>query len=245
MRNLVKQARKRGALWVRAWDVLRIVAAKDGPARFWTQAVHRSEVHQTTPYTSDDRYPDLFDLAAALLPEPQRVLSFGCSTGEELISLRRRFPSAEIVGAEINPRSRRLARRRIGDDRNATVVAPNQIQGPFELVFALAVFQREPHRVDELGMVDIRDHYPFGRFDSAVSRLVDLLRPGGLLCVMHAQYRVEDSAAGFQLEAIAEAPPLEPPLFGPDGLRIDAVGGSMFKKRLSSINNRPLAGSID
>lgn len=233
MRDLVKRGRKRGAVWVRAWDVLRIVANRDGPARLWTRIVHRSEVHQTTPYTSDDRYPELFDLAAELSPHPKRVLSFGCSTGEELISLRRRFPSAEIVGAEINPRSRRLARRRIGDDPNARIVGPGQIEGPFDLIFALAVLQREPHRVGELGMTDIRRHYPFHRFDSAVSHLVTLLRPRGIFCVMHAQYRVEDSAAAPHLGPIAQSPPLEPPLFGPDGLRIEAVGRSMFKKRVS------------
>jgi SAM-dependent methyltransferase len=233
MRRLIKGARKRGSLWVRAWDVLRILAAKDGPARLWTQIVHRSEVHQTTPYTSDDRYPELFDLAAALMPDPQRVLSFGCSTGEELIALRARFFEAGIVGAEINPRSRRLARRRIAEDPKARVVPPGQVEGTFDLIFALAVLQREPHRVGEVGMVDLRRHYPFRRFDSVVSRLLDLLRPGGFLCVMHAQYRVEDSAAGAQLEPILKSPPLEPPLFGPDGRRIEAVGRSIFRKRSS------------
>jgi hypothetical protein len=63
------------------------------------------------------------------------------------------------------------------------------------VVFALAVLQREPFKTEETDVRDLSGIYPFERFDAAVTQLVDLLRPAGLLCVMHAQYRVEDSSA--------------------------------------------------
>ena len=93
---------------MRLFDTVRLVPSAEGRARLWTRILHGSRVHQTSPDTSEDRYPVLFDLASKLAPDAERILSFGCSTGEELQAIRRRFPDAEIVGAEINPRSRKI-----------------------------------------------------------------------------------------------------------------------------------------
>ena len=231
LRAHVKAARKRGAGWVALFDVVRLLPTAEGRARLWTRAVHRNRVHQTTPFTKEERYPELFDLAARLKPDAARVLSFGCATGEEVVSLRRRFPAAELVGAEINPRSRRIASRRLASDDQATVLAPDRIAGNFDIILALAVLQREPHKVEELEVADLTVIYPFDRFDAAVRVLVEHLSPGGLLCVMHAQYRVEDSRSARLLEAVP-GPALPGLLFGSDGRRLEgAVAGSIFRKR--------------
>jgi tRNA G46 methylase TrmB len=58
--------------------------------------------HQLVDWTAPDRYPEIFAAAAAAAPDARRILSFGCSTGEECVSLAQYFPKAEIVGAEIN-----------------------------------------------------------------------------------------------------------------------------------------------
>ena len=233
LRSRIKAARKRDARWVRVLDVARLLPTAEGRARLWTRVVHGRAVHQTTPQTADDRYPALFDLAAELASGAARILSFGCSTGEELVALRRRFARAEIVGAEINPRSRKIAARRVADDPRTRVVGPRAIDGTFDLIFALAVLQREPHRVEETGSEDLSSAYPFVRFDAAVTELVAHLRPGGLLCVMHAHYRVEDSsAAAGGLEPVNVAPVMTGPFFGRDGLRLrGATGQSIFRKR--------------
>lgn len=220
LRSIIKAARKRGAIWVRILDVVRLLPTPEGRVRLWTRMVHGDEVHQTSPDTAEDRYPELFDLAAKLRPDAERILSFGCSSGEELVSLRRRFPHAEIVGAEINPRSRRLAKRRIARDSRSGVVTPQAIAGPFDVIFALSVLQREPHKVGEMGVDDLSPYYPFERFDGAVRMLVSNLRAGGLLCVFNAQYRIEDSGAAAQLEPVEGAPLMEPAIFGPDGRRL-------------------------
>lgn len=194
--------------------------------------IHSGEVHQTTPFTAEDRYPALFDLAARLSPDARRVLSFGCSTGEELLALRRRFRSAEIIGTEINPRSRRIARRRIIGDSHLSVVPPRGLLGRFDLIFALAVFQREPHKVEEIGLEDISSHYPFARFDAAITELVERLNSGGLLCVSNAQYRVEDSSAVAALQPVEHSPDMEGPLFGPTGAKLDgSTAKTVFRKR--------------
>jgi hypothetical protein len=161
LRSKVKAGRKRGTSWVRILDLLRLAITVEGRARLWTRVVHRGAVHQTTPHTAEERYPELFDLAASLQPDAKRLLSFGCSTGEELIASRRRFPLAEIVGAEINPRSRVIAGRRLARDALTSVVAPQVISGKFDLIFALAVLQREPHKIAEMEVKDLSSHYSF------------------------------------------------------------------------------------
>ena len=59
--------------------------------------------HQIPNKTSLDRYPEIFAAAVAAVPEARRILSFGCSTGEECVTLASYFPGALIVGTDINP----------------------------------------------------------------------------------------------------------------------------------------------
>lgn len=227
----MKAGRRRGALWVRLLDLGRTMATAEGRSTLWTRIVHPREVHQTTAYTCEDRYPQLFDLAAELAPGAKRVLSFGCSTGEELSALRRRFPEAEIVGAEINPRSRRIAARRMRRDARTQVVHPRLLTGAFDIVFALAVLQRQPDMISEMGVEDLSAHYPFRRFDEAVEQLVRLLRSGGLLCVINTHYRIEDSSVASSLQPVPASRFMEHPLFGRGGRRLDgARAHTMFRK---------------
>jgi SAM-dependent methyltransferase len=224
-------ARKRRALWVRVLDLGRTAATGEGRAMLWTRLVHRGDVHQTTPFTREDRYPELFDLAASLAPAATRILSFGCSTGAELVALRRRFPDSEIVGAEINPRSRGIAAARVRNDARTAVVSPGSVAGRFDAIFALAVLQREPHKMSAMGVEDLSAYYPFERFDGAVRWLDRLLVPGGLLCVANAHYRVEDSSVAPRLEPVPGSPAMAGPVFGPDGKRLSGPAGcTMFRK---------------
>ena len=227
----IKKARKRGAKWVRLLELARLIASSEGRSILWTLLTHGRAIHQTSAFTCEDRYPELFDFAASLIGAPDRILSFGCSTGEELVSLRRRFPAAEIVGAEMNPRSRRLAKQRTANDGKIWVISPNSLQGKFDMIFALAVLQREPHRLSEAGNRDISSFYPFAKFDAAVCALVAHLRTHGILCVMNTQYRIEDSSAALELQALASSPLLGGSIFAPDGRPIKgAAARSVFRR---------------
>ena len=69
--------------------------------------------HQLVDWTAPNRYPEIFAAAAAAAPDARRILSFGCSTGEECVSLAEYFPKSEIIGAEEakRPNSFRLFQR--------------------------------------------------------------------------------------------------------------------------------------
>jgi len=60
-------------LWVRVLDVLRLAVTAEGRARLLTLLLYRDEVHQTTPYTAEDRYPELFDFVAHIAPGARRI----------------------------------------------------------------------------------------------------------------------------------------------------------------------------
>ena len=115
--------------------------------------------HQLVDWTAPNRYPEIFAAAAAAAPDARRILSFGCSTGEECVSLAEYFPKSEIIGAEINVLSLLKAWKKRSDrirfvyssDRTLTRLAP------FDVVFCMAVL-RAPKKQQRLG------NYPFEVF---------------------------------------------------------------------------------
>jgi SAM-dependent methyltransferase len=137
-------------------------------------------IHQGSSKTGLDRYPEIFSGAAAAFPDARRILSFGCSTGEECVSLKEYFPQAEIIGTDINPLSVWQARQRYASTRLSFVRARDRAlssRGPFDIIFCLTVLRDS--RLDKES--SIRDSYPFDRFDERVRFLHSLLRPGGVL----------------------------------------------------------------
>lgn len=158
-------------------------------------------VHQISPKTALDRYPELFAGAAAAAPDARRILSFGCSTGEECASLKTYFPDAEIVGAEINRLSLWRAGRRYGGNGISFTYADDKALAalaPFDVIFCMTVL-RDTALDRE---ASIRDRYPFDRFDERVRFLDRLLRPGGLFVFYGNMYRFGDTSAAKRYETI-------------------------------------------
>ncbi len=60
---------------------------------------------QAANNTRYDRYPEIFRTARlAAGPQPLRILSFGCSTGEEPRTLAEKyFATSQILGVDVAP----------------------------------------------------------------------------------------------------------------------------------------------
>ncbi len=181
---------------------------------------------QPYPTTAPHRYPDLFGFVRDRLgdsPE-RRILSFGCATGEEVFALRRYFPKAGLIkGIDINCRNVAACRRRLaglgGDPAVEFTVAGSAAAEPpefYDAVFALAVFRHgslndAPPRCDHL----IR----FDAFERCVESLAASLRPGGLLILRHANFRLGDTAAAARFRPLFPAQNADgtyPPIYGRD-----------------------------
>jgi hypothetical protein len=201
-----------------AAEAIRLLTSSDARSELTTRMLHRDVIHQDVTLSWEDRYPHLFTATAELLSDKARprLLSFGCSAGEEVLSLKRAMPAATIVGAEIN-RAKLRACRRLPPDPDICFLNPTSdsiaARGPYDAIFCMAVLTRRPHEVEQRMLKDISVFYPHERFRAQLDAFVQMLHPGGLLVVEHSLYRVEDVAPEFSLEPVGGVWPAKGPRF--------------------------------
>lgn len=189
-------------------------------ARLWRR--RPTGLFQPFATTQMNRYPGLFGLAREILGDGPHIslLSFGCSTGEEVLSLRHYFQQATIKGIDINPRNiarcRRTLRRQPDAGLSFTVAgsARGEAAESFDAIFCMAVFRHGelggfPDRCDGL--------LRFVQFEQAVTELTACLKPGGLLFIGNANFRFTDTdiAWGFELLRLVPHHPATP-VYGRD-----------------------------
>jgi SAM-dependent methyltransferase len=183
--------------------------------------------------TRTDRYPKIFGFVQSALGNASkiRILSYGCSTGEEAFSLRSYFPYAVIKGIDINAENIGVCRRRLKDKPDAamsfefassTEAEPTAV---YDAIFAMAVL-----RHGNLGLPGVTrcDHLiRFDEFARVVEDFKRCLKPGGLLVIRHSNFRLSDAPAGTAFETILRAKNAEAakktPIFGPDNLLMVGV----------------------
>ena len=168
---------------------------------------------QPYAYTLPDRYPWLFDFAAERLGRiaAPRLLSFGCSRGDEVFSLARRLPQATIKGIDIDPRNIAACRARLEPaqgHRIAFEVASNtrgEASEHYDAVFCLAVLCH-----GDLTVKHAQRSEPLLRFSDFERTLADLARcvkPGGLLFLHTTNFRLRDTILDETFEVVLEARP--------------------------------------
>jgi SAM-dependent methyltransferase len=210
------------------------------PARLLWQALRRckdkemlllrffspSGMFQPDGHTQSDRYPKCFKVVHKELGNEAnpRLLSFGCSTGEEVFSLARIITDATIRGLDINPRAikkARLSTPAVWADRISFAVASSTEAEPsaaYDAVFAMAVFRhcdlhdRLPPRCDHL----IR----FADFAQVIEDLARCVKPGGLLVLRNTHFRFSDTATSQLFQPVLSLAPLQTvppnPIYGSD-----------------------------
>jgi len=177
---------------------IRIITDSNYRNTFFLKLFKHDSIHQTTTYTSLDRYPDIFNATRECYKDAPniKILSYGCSTGEELITLKEYFPTATIVGADVNKYCLKQAGIKTGNF-NPILIYSNEYNikshGPYDIIFCMAVLQRTPHMVSDSKMNNIKHLYPFEKFNNQLEKLDTNLKQNGLLVVANSQYLFSSS----------------------------------------------------
>jgi SAM-dependent methyltransferase len=193
-------------------------------------------------HTLPDRYPWLFEFARAELAgvTAPRILSFGCSRGDEAFSLHRYFPDAFIKGLDVNPAAIAACQERASEAGEAGLsfaTASTTEAEPadhYDAIFCLAVLCH-----GDLTVMDARRSDPvlhFDAFEGVVGDFARCLKPGGLLLLHTTSFRFCDTAAAAGFDEVLEARPeqMAPDVqFDRDNRRIpgERYRGVAFRKR--------------
>lgn len=166
--------------------------------------------------------------------EKLRILSFGSSIGEELVTLRYLFPEDEIYGCDINDKLVETSQRSVGHIVTVFTSSAEEIaaHGPYDLIFASAVLCLFPTPDD------FAEQFPVSRFDELIELFDQNLNPGGLLVITNASYRfvetpVAENYTTLRADIIDSAGFVD--VFNRRGkpylLRVPSAGGVVFRKR--------------
>jgi SAM-dependent methyltransferase len=189
----------------RAFSPIRLIFSPEYRSLMVLKYAKGKEVHQISNYTEHDRYPDLFLACQNLMGERESItiLSFGCSTGEEVFTLRNYFPNATIIGVDINKHNIKKAARH---NRDTNIHFSHHVKeslskyGPFDIIFALAVFQRTENRDENI--IESTHIYPFEKFNAKVLELDKYLKPNGLFVIDNSDYHFEDVDIACYYQAV-------------------------------------------
>jgi hypothetical protein len=196
-------------LWNAAKNTKRACVDKNYRSILFLQLINSKNVHQTTPLTYMDRYPTIFSACRDYFYGKQdlKILSYGCSTGEEVLTLRKYFPTAQIIGADINKQSLSICKK-LPVDENITFVysTSSEIQkhGPFDAIFCMAVLQRKPHEIAAKGINNLKKIYPFEKFDRQIIEFDKQMKPKGLMVIHFTQYSLLDTTVASKYEALGD-----------------------------------------
>jgi hypothetical protein len=167
-------------------------------------------LYQSGGRTEWNRYPQLFTaLREALIDVPApKILSFGCSTGEEILSLRTYIPAAQLAGIDLNAHRVATARRRIADASVRLWTAGSVGEtgaGQFDAVTCLSVLHRR--ETVHNWPADPTPFMSFATFEAAILDLDAHVRPGGILLLDHMSFRFSDTsvAASYTPVRVASA----------------------------------------
>jgi SAM-dependent methyltransferase len=164
-------------------------------------------------FTLPDRYPWLFRFAAARLqhrPQP-RILSFGCSLGDEPFALRSYFPTAQIRGIDLDPANIAacIERARAAHAEDMTFAAAADMEGEptesYDAIFCLAVLCLGDLTTSGAQRSD--PYICFDRFEAIVSEFARCLKPGGLLLLHATNFRFCDTTVAQGFNTVLQADP--------------------------------------
>jgi len=147
--------------------------------------------HQLSHQTKANRFPKIFKSVLEFQPNPSRILSFGCSSGEECFALAGQYPAAEILGVDLDRWSIIQAKRKNVDFKER-VGFSEKLEGEagkFDIIFCLMV------------LFSIDKPISFEDFSTVIEKLSSHLNYRGLLVMYTGQHDVmaTDSADKYSV----------------------------------------------
>ena len=213
---------------------------------FWLGLTRPPNLFQPYGDTLPNRYPEVFAFAHAQIGDGPgvRLLSFGCSTGDEVVSLRHYFPRARIRGVDISRGNIRECRKRndLANDRDVDFVRAGSVEGEppshYDAIFCMAVLRHGGLAGRARG--SCAHLISFQAFDRTVIALSQCLKPAGLLVIEHSNFRFTDTTVSVAFDCIKRRARIDreqegTPLFGSDNLALPPQDyiGTVFRKRVS------------
>lgn len=172
------------------YNVYRFFAIPSYRSRILNSIRFKRHYHQFSNFTQIDRYPDLFEMAKQRFDgvEHPKILSFGCSTGEEVATLSTYIPHASIIGIDINTWCVKEANRKYASENRRFLHSLSteflSLQD-FDAIFCLAVFQHPENRHNKNRK---ESAYPFEQFENQLKELDNKLKSKGLLFIDHCDF---------------------------------------------------------
>ena len=157
---------------------------------------NKDNIMQTASTTFMNRHPDIFNFLQEKYGKKNvRIISFGCSTGEECFSLRKYPPNADIIGIDINPNSIKTALKNPLKDSRMEFKNLNPSEliqlDKCDIILALSVLCKNPEAQE---INDIASIYPFDRYNSIITQLDKNLKQDGLMIIRSSNFRFRDTS---------------------------------------------------
>lgn len=164
-------------------------------AEFLGPLLAREQQFQDSTFTRYYRYPRLFEQFSIYFrhhPAP-KILSFGCSTGEEVFTLLDCVPQAAITGIDINSWCIRQCNRKNKSDTISFGLRNSKKfdeLADLDTIFCMAVFQHTENRKKEtLHTTKIT----FKSFEKELALLDQKLRVGGLFFIDQCDFDLKET----------------------------------------------------
>jgi hypothetical protein len=189
------------------WHIARAVYAVLRPVgRFLADSRYRAEMlsrwqfrnkqHQGSVYTAEDRYPLLFAACRDYLSSCNKpsILSFGCSTGQEVATIGAYLPRAIIMGVDINEWCIKQCKKKYSNTNWSfyhRFSKEFEASVNFDAIFCMAVFQRTENRLNTDN--ETASGLTFEQFEQEILMLDAKLKTGGLFIIDHSDFSFTDT----------------------------------------------------
>ena len=146
------------------------------------QVSGKLKFNQFANTTKVNRYPLLFKRTKEVVGECEKILSFGCSTGEEVETLKKLyFKKSEVCGYDLNSEAIGIAKNRYNYMFFSQYKEVSRHR--FNLIFCCSVLCQFPNWSD----------YSFERFEETLLYVDNLLEVEGYLVIYNSSFDFEDT----------------------------------------------------